>query len=64
MPTESQIMERVHEVDKEHAETRTRVDSLEKWVASINKTVRATDRKVTLGIGAILGIELVFKLWQ
>jgi hypothetical protein len=63
MPTESQTMEKVHEIDREQGQHEVRIRNLESWVNDIHKTLKSVELKVTLAGGAFLAIEFFFKIW-
>lgn len=67
MPTESQIMEKVHAIDRTQGEHGVKIDNLESWVEDIHKTLKGLESKVTLFSGALIGIQIAiqfaFQIW-
>ena len=63
MPSESQILERVHVMETTQATHTEKLANLDSWVTDIHKTLKSVEYKVTLGVGGLLAIELFFKIW-
>lgn len=63
MPTDSQMLERIHVMERIHSAQVEKILNLEAWVSEIHKTLKSVEMRVTLGMGGFLGIELFFKIW-
>lgn len=64
MPTETEIIERIHNLENTQGQAGVKLENLERWIHDINKTVKALDKKMLLATGAFLAIEFVFKYWR
>lgn len=64
MATETEIMERIHNVETMQTVYASEMKSMERIVSEIQKTLKAVEVKVTLATGAFLAIEIFSKFWR
>jgi hypothetical protein len=64
IPSDSTILERVHDVETIQARHDVKLENLEEWVHDIHKTVKGLEKKASMLLGALIVIEVLLKFWK